>query len=99
MGNKKVSNNRFQCDYLGKIVDVTREKVTDYGVTWVEISLNGEVLGWIAKDALKIQTYAQDHFRNCGRLSCPELVVGQMPSIPHRGERRDMKRLHPAMII
>ena len=46
-------------DYVGKTVDVTKEQVTDYGVTWAQISLNGEVLGWIAKDALKVQTYAQ----------------------------------------
>ena len=46
-------------DYVGKIVDVTKEQVTDYGVTWAQISLNGEVLGWIAKDAVKVQTYAQ----------------------------------------
>lgn len=58
-GTKGFQTIASSADYLGKIVDVTREKVTDYGVTWVEISLNGEVLGWIAKDALKIQTYAQ----------------------------------------
>ena len=46
-------------DYVGKTVDVTKEQVTDYGVTWAQISLNGEVLGWIAKDALKVRTYAQ----------------------------------------
>ncbi|CZQ90997.1 SH3-like domain-containing protein [Trichococcus collinsii] len=46
-------------DYVGKTVDVTIEQVTDYGVTWAQISSNGAVLGWIAKDALKVQTYAQ----------------------------------------
>ena len=45
--------------YVGQTVEVIKEQVTDYGVTWAQISLNGEVLGWIAKDALKIQTYAQ----------------------------------------
>ena len=45
--------------YAGQTVEVTKEQVTDYGVTWAQILLNGEVLGWIAKDALKIQTYAQ----------------------------------------
>lgn len=45
--------------YVGKTVDVTKEQVTDYGVTWAQVSFNGEVLGWIAKDALKAQTYAQ----------------------------------------
>ena len=45
--------------YVGKTVEVTKEQVTDYGVTWAQISLDGEVLGWIAKDALKVQTYAQ----------------------------------------
>ncbi|WP_180687975.1 G5 domain-containing protein [Trichococcus shcherbakoviae] len=45
--------------YAGQTVEVSKEQVTDYGVTWAQISLNGKVLGWIAKDALKIQTYAQ----------------------------------------
>ena len=45
--------------YAGQTVEVNKEQVTDYGVTWAQISLNGEVLGWIAKDALKVQTYAQ----------------------------------------
>ena len=45
--------------YVGQTVEVIKEQVTDYGVTWAQISLNGEVLGWIAKNALKIQTYAQ----------------------------------------
>ena len=44
--------------YVGKTVDVIKEQTTDYGVTWAQISLNGEVLGWIAKDALAVQTYA-----------------------------------------
>ena len=30
-------------DYVGKIVDVSNEQVMDYGVTWAQISLNGEV--------------------------------------------------------
>ncbi|SYZ77899.1 SH3-like domain-containing protein [Trichococcus shcherbakoviae] len=46
--------------YVGKTVDVTKEQVTDYGVTWSQISMNGEVLGWIAKDALNIKQYEQD---------------------------------------
>jgi LysM repeat protein len=45
--------------YAGQTVEVTKEQVTDYGVTWAQISLNGEIFGWIAKDALKEVTYAQ----------------------------------------
>ena len=45
--------------YAGQTVEVTKEQVTDYGVTWAQISLNDEVLGWIAKDALKKVTYSQ----------------------------------------
>jgi LysM repeat protein len=45
--------------YAGQTVEVTKEQVTDYGVTWAQISLNGEILGWIAKDALREVTYSQ----------------------------------------
>ena len=45
--------------YAGQTVEVTKEQTTDYGVTWALVSQNGKELGWIAKDALKVQTYAQ----------------------------------------
>ena len=45
-------------DYVGRTVDVIKEQVTDYGVTWALVSMNGKELGWIAKDALTAQTYA-----------------------------------------
>ena len=39
-------------DYAGKTVEVTKEQVTDYGVTWALVSLDGKELGWIAKESL-----------------------------------------------
>ena len=45
--------------YVGKTVDISKEQVTDYGVTWALVSIDGKELGWIAKDALKVQTYAK----------------------------------------
>mgnify|MGYP002662115254 FL=1 len=59
MGTKGFQTIASSAAYVGKTVEVTKEQTTDYGVTWAQISLNGEVLGWIAKDALKVQTYAQ----------------------------------------
>jgi N-acetylmuramoyl-L-alanine amidase len=38
--------------YLGQKVTVSKEQVTDNGVTWALISINGKELGWIAKEAL-----------------------------------------------
>ena len=38
--------------YLGQKVTVSKEQVTDNGVTWALISINGAEIGWIAKDAL-----------------------------------------------
>ncbi|OUL08887.1 hypothetical protein B0533_08380 [Sedimentibacter sp. SX930] len=58
-GTKGFQTIASSATYVGKTVEVTKEQTTDYGVTWAQISLNGEVLGWIAKDALKVQTYAQ----------------------------------------
>ena len=58
-GTKGYQTLASSADYVGKTVDVAKEQVTDYGVTWAQISLNGEVLGWIAKDALAIQNYAK----------------------------------------
>lgn len=58
-GTKGFQTIASSATYVGKTVAVTKEQTTDYGVTWAQISLNGEVLGWIAKDALKAQTYAQ----------------------------------------
>lgn len=58
-GTKGFQTIASSAAYVGKTVEVTKEQTTDYGVIWAQISLNGEVLGWIAKDALKVQTYAQ----------------------------------------
>lgn len=49
----------YSGDYVGKTVAASKEQVTDYGVTWAQISLEGKELGWIAKDALTVQAYAQ----------------------------------------
>jgi N-acetylmuramoyl-L-alanine amidase len=38
--------------YLGQKVTVSKEQVTDNGVTWALISINGAEIGWVAKDAL-----------------------------------------------
>ncbi|WP_159072182.1 G5 domain-containing protein [Trichococcus paludicola] len=57
-GTKGYQTIASSAAYVGKTVDVIKEQTTDYGVTWAQISLNGEVLGWIAKDALAVQTYA-----------------------------------------
>ncbi|SEA57427.1 GW dipeptide domain-containing protein [Trichococcus collinsii] len=46
-------------DYLNKEVLVTQEKVADNGVTWAFITLDGNQLGWIAKDALKKVVYVE----------------------------------------
>lgn len=46
-------------DYLGIDVIVTKEQLTDNGVTWANLSVNGIDLGWIAKNALAIREYAQ----------------------------------------
>ena len=37
-------------DYQWRTVVVSQEKVTDDGTTWALVSLNGQELGWIAKD-------------------------------------------------
>ena len=58
-GTKGYQTLATSAAYVGQAVEVTKEQETDYGVTWAQVSLNGEVLGWIAKDALKVQTYAQ----------------------------------------
>ena len=46
-------------DILGKEVIVSQEKVTDSGVTWALISVDGKELGWVAKDALTVRAYTQ----------------------------------------
>ena len=38
---------------------MSQEKVTDSGVTWALISVDGKELGWVAKDALIVRAYAQ----------------------------------------
>jgi len=47
----------FSSDYLDADFTVSEEKVMDSGVTWALISLDGQELGWIAKDALTVQEY------------------------------------------
>lgn len=46
-------------DHVGKSVEVRKEQVTDYGVTWALVYLRGKELGWIAKDALMEREYVQ----------------------------------------
>ncbi|TNV68389.1 GW dipeptide domain-containing protein [Trichococcus shcherbakoviae] len=58
-GTKGYRTTASSADYLGQTIEVTKEQTTDYGVTWAQISQNGEILGWIAKDALREVTYAQ----------------------------------------
>lgn len=55
----KDTAGRFSAGYVGKTVAVSKEQVTDYGVNWALVTLDGKELGWIAKDALKVQTYAK----------------------------------------
>ncbi|SFE64467.1 SH3-like domain-containing protein [Trichococcus pasteurii] len=45
--------------YLNTEVSVSQEQLADNGVLWALISVNGQELGWIAKDALQEQKYAQ----------------------------------------
>ncbi|SYZ77900.1 G5 domain-containing protein [Trichococcus shcherbakoviae] len=58
-GTKGYQTLATSAAYVGQTIEVTKEQETDYGVTWAQVSLNGKVFGWIAKDALKVQTYAQ----------------------------------------
>ncbi|WP_319470192.1 GW dipeptide domain-containing protein [uncultured Trichococcus sp.] len=58
-GTKGYRTTASSADYLDQTVEVTKEQTTDYGVTWALMSLNGEELGWIAKEALKEVSYAQ----------------------------------------
>ena len=51
-GMKGYKTIGYSYTYLGQKVTVSKEQVTDNGVTWALISLNGKELGWIAKDAL-----------------------------------------------
>ncbi len=44
----------YTSSYLGSGVTVSQEKLTADGVLWALASLNGKVLGWIAKDALTV---------------------------------------------
>ena len=57
VGNKRLSNQSVSsADYLRQIREVSKEQITDYGVTWALVSLNGKVLGWVAKACLNEQT-------------------------------------------
>ena len=58
-GTKGYQTIGYSSTYLGKNVTVSREQVTDNGVTWALISLNGKELGWIAKDGLRAGSYVQ----------------------------------------
>ena len=51
-GTKGYRTTASSADYLGQTIEVTKEQTTDYGVTWAQISVGGQELGWIAKDAL-----------------------------------------------
>ena len=51
-GMKGYKTIGYSYTYLGQKVTVSKEQVTDNGVTWALISINGKELGWIAKDAL-----------------------------------------------
>ena len=51
-GTKGYKTIGYSYTYLGQKVTVTKEQVTDNGVTWALISINGKEIGWIAKDAL-----------------------------------------------
>ena len=58
-GTKGYTTVASSAGYVGKTVAVSKEQVTDYGVNWALVTLDGKELGWIAKDALKVQTYAK----------------------------------------
>ena len=51
-GTKGYQTKASSADYLNQTIEVTKEQTTDYGVTWAQISVGGQELGWIAKDAL-----------------------------------------------
>ena len=51
-GMKGYKTIDYSYTYLGQKVTVSKEQVTDNGVTWALISINGKEIGWIAKDAL-----------------------------------------------
>ena len=55
-GNRTIG---YSADYLDAEVIVKQEQVTDKGVTWALISLNGQELGWIAKAALDVREYVK----------------------------------------
>lgn len=58
-GTKGYQTIGFGVDYLGIDVTVIKEQLTDNGVTWANVSVNGVELGWIVKNALNIREYAQ----------------------------------------
>lgn len=45
-----IPNNRSSQTYLGTEVTVTQEQVADNGVTLALISMDGQEIGWIAKN-------------------------------------------------
>ena len=58
-GTKGYQTIGFGVDYFGIDVTVIKEQLTDNGVTWANLSVNGVELGWIVKNALNIREYAQ----------------------------------------
>ncbi|MGA9519730.1 MAG: GW dipeptide domain-containing protein [Trichococcus sp.] len=64
-GMKGFKTIGYSYTYLGQKVTVSKEQVTDNGVTWALISINGKELGWIAKDALfnKVVTTTDTYYK------------------------------------
>ncbi len=53
-GTKGYHTLAYSSDYVNTDVTVSEERTTDSGVVWALVAIDGEVLGWIAKDALEI---------------------------------------------
>ena len=58
-GTKGYQTIGFGADYLGSDVTVSKEQLTENGVTWANLSMNGLEVGWIAKNALTVGEYTQ----------------------------------------
>ncbi|WP_373710457.1 N-acetylmuramoyl-L-alanine amidase [Jeotgalibaca porci] len=65
-GMKGYKTIGYSYTYLGQKVTVSKEQVTDNGVTWALISINGKELGWIAKDALTVADLTHTVFLDPG---------------------------------
>lgn len=85
-------------DILDQTVDVTKEQVMDYGVTWALISKDGKELGWIAKFALTTRSYAQIVSETA--TDYPATISREQTlSILHHGEREGIKQSLPVQIM